>query len=936
MKRFIAFLCTCSLLMNIAVFQAAASDGYEVVITNAEVFEDVIQVTYNTNYLSTSCNMIVAAYSGNCMTAISMQTIPQEKYTSGETVHFTLTGSEDADYFNVFCFNSDNNEPFAESKTIQQNAKFDSLKSYLTQRSSENLQYYDHTLADGVLTITYNQSFSNDWFTDSISVFTGLEDVITRADIACYGVDNEVLTEVSVTNSVREIEERVPYARFCITNKENASDKFEVIVKQVDDTTLIYGNPPKAMCDAEYSYQLSGGDLSGGNIFEFTELPKGLNLYWNGLIYGTPTESGVCEFTASIGASSRRLRIIIMPNISFTQPLTAENTHDGFSFSVPESEVKDGRSLSVQSLIPTDDSVLQCASVDVTDGSGAVTQIEGIVMTMHFDPSVVGDKELKAAYFDETTESWKTQNADIDYNNGIATIHSDHLSIWGLIFGSDASIYRGMGSYGSVKVKYNSDNDCNIGSKVYTQKQMAEIVATTFATTIYPQFRSLFRTSVLSDSQSITISIMRNDPDSPDGYSNGSSIYLNGSNYESWGEVYNTLYHEYFHIIQAKYIGTWRMSRSSELWFTEGAADIFAAAYTAATFPNEKGSFVNRTGKKIPPSWFDDITNHNGSIEYASSYFAGFVASEHNINQKEPVYKMKGGKITLVPPEPGESPGASIAWGLKIIYDSMKNESKGITEILAASSLLRFVKFYISDYPLSYPQSQGYVCPFEINDISRWLLVNNTDYDGNYIPDTRSNISQRRPGVKVFNLSCLAEDTTSPLYVTVSASDSLKSFSYFVLNAYERTDNVYRYNISNSSLSISERFFRPLSVSTELLNNYIIVARMDGAGYFSGGADSYNITLGNMGGMTGNNIELQFTETPLEFEEGVSVSFTASYIPTTDTANLDASYAFTPNIDIGKGTTGTVLSGNKAFEIYADGIRVGRVFKNYSYTIVGQ
>ena len=403
MKRFIAFLCTCSLLMNIAVFQAAASDGYEVVITNAEVFEDVIQVTYNTNYLSTSCNMIVAAYSGNCMTAISMQTIPQEKYTSGETVHFTLTGSEDADYFNVFCFNSDNNEPFAESKTIQQNAKFDSLKSYLTQRSSENLQYYDHTLADGVLTITYNQSFSNDWFTDSISVFTGLEDVITRADIACYGVDNEVLTEVSVTNSVREIEERVPYARFCITNKENASDKFEVIVKQVDDTTLIYGNPPKAMCDAEYSYQLSGGDLSGGNIFEFTELPKGLNLYWNGLIYGTPTESGVCEFTASIGASSRRLRIIIMPNISFTQPLTAENTHDGFSFSVPESEVKDGRSLSVQSLIPTDDSVLQCASVDVTDGSGAVTQIEGIVMTMHFDPSVVGDKELKAAYFDETT-----------------------------------------------------------------------------------------------------------------------------------------------------------------------------------------------------------------------------------------------------------------------------------------------------------------------------------------------------------------------------------------------------------------------------------------------------------------------------------------------------------------------------------------------------
>ena len=120
---------------------------------------------------------------------------------------------------------------------------------------------------------------------------------------------------------------------------------------------------------------------------------------------------------------------------------------------------------------------------------------------------------------------------------------------------------------------------------------MANIVVTTFATTIYPQFRSLFRNTVLSDSQNITINIMRNDPDSPDGYSNGSSIYLNGSNYESWGEVYNTLYHEYFHIVQAKYIGTRKMARSSELWFTEGAADIFAAVYTADTFPNEKGSF---------------------------------------------------------------------------------------------------------------------------------------------------------------------------------------------------------------------------------------------------------------------------------------------------------------------------------------------------------
>jgi hypothetical protein len=210
------------------------------------------------------------------------------------------------------------------------------------------------------------------------------------------------------------------------------------------------------------------------------------------------------------------------------------------------------------------------------------------------------------------------------------------------------------------------------------------------------------------------------------------------------------------------------------------------------------------------------------------------------------------------------------------------------------------------------------------------MLVNNTDYDGNYIPDTRSNISQSKPGVKVFNLSCLAEDTNAPLYVTVSASDSLKSFSYFVLNATELTDNGYIYNIaSNNSLSTSERFFRPTLVDTELLNNYIIVARMD-----SGGADSYNITLGNMGGMTGNNIALQFTETPLEYGEGVSVSCTASYITTTATANFDASHSYTFNI--GEGTMGTVLSGTRLFEIYADGIHVGSVSKKYSYTIVGQ
>jgi hypothetical protein len=239
------------------------------------------------------------------------------------------------------------------------------------------------------------------------------------------------------------------------------------------------------MCGTRIPYRLSGG------IFNIAELPKGLSISWDGLIYGTPTESGVCEFTASSGESSRRLRIIILPNISFAQPLAAENTHDGFSLSVPDSEVISGRSLSVQSVMPTDDAVLQCVSVDVTDGSGAVTQIESIVMTMLFDPSVIGDKGLEAAYFDEATGSWKTQNADIDYNNGIATIYTDHLSLWGLIFGSDASIYRGMGSYGSVRVKYNSDNDCNIGSKVYTQKQMAEIVVTAFANPIYPKFRTV-------------------------------------------------------------------------------------------------------------------------------------------------------------------------------------------------------------------------------------------------------------------------------------------------------------------------------------------------------------------------------------------------------------------------------------------------------------
>jgi hypothetical protein len=913
------------MFINMEAFPAVTAAQYEVDITDVVIVQDVIQVTYNTDYIFTPCNIIAAAYSVNRMMAVSVQTLPQGKYTSGELLHFTLPGSEEADYFKVLCLEVDSMMPAAEAKTIQ-NAPTDSLKSYLTQRSSEFLKYYQHTLADGVLTLTFNDIFN--WVTDSISVITGLEDVINRADVACYGVDNEPLTEVSVTNSVREIEDRVPYARFCITNKENVNDKFEVIVRQVDDTTMIYGNPPKAMCDTPYSYRLSGGYLYSA------ELTKGLSLSWDGIIYGTPTESGVCEFTVSTGGSSRRLRIIILPNLSFIKPLAAENTHDGFSLSVPEGEVISGRSLSVQSVMPTDEAVLQCASVDVTDESGAVTQIEGIVMTMHFDPSVVGDKGLEAAYFDGTTGSWKTQNADIDYYNGIATIYTDHLSLWGLIFGSDASIYRGLGSAGSVRVNYNSDNDCIIGSKVYTQKQMANIVMTTFATTIYPQFRSLFRNTVLSDSQNITINIMRNDPDSPDGYSNGSSIYLNGSNYESWGEVYNTLYHEYFHIVQAKYIGIWKMSRSSELWFTEGAADIFAAVYTADTFPNEKGSFVNREGKKIPPSWFDDITNHNGSIEYASSYFAGFVASEHSYGKK-PVYKMKSGKICLAPPEPGESIAASIPLGLKIIYDLMKKESRGITEILTASSLLRFVKFYISDYPLSYPKSQGYVCPFEINDISRWMLVNNTDYDGNYIPDVRSNVSHTRPSVKVFNLSCLAEDTTSPLYVTVSASDSLKSFSYFVLNATELTDNGYIYNtVSNIDLSPSERFFRPVSVYTELLNNYIIVARMDGVGYFGGGASSYNITLGSMGGMTGNNIELQFTETPLEYEGGVSVSCTATYIPTAATANFDASYSYT--FDIGKGTMGTVLSGTRLFEIYTDGIHVGSVSKKYLYTIVGQ
>ena len=926
MKRFITFFCVCALFMNIVICPASASYKYEVEITDVGVFEDVIQVTYDASYLSDSSNMIAAAYSGNRLTAISMQTIPQGKYANGEILNFNLIGSEEADYFKVFCLAYDSIKPMA-AAVIVQNSQAASIQSYLTQHSSDYLKYEQHTLVNGVLTLTFCQDFSYEWFTDSISVITGIEDIAMQVNIACYDIDNKPLTQVSVRNSVREIEERVPYARFCITNKENASDKFEIILKQVDDTTLIYGTPPKAMCGEDYSYQLSGGD--DGSIYS-GEPSNGLSLSWDGLIYGTPTESGICEFIVSCGQSSRRLRIIILSDISFTQPLATENTHDGFSLSVPESEVVSGRTLSVQSVTPTDDDVLQCANVDVTDGSGEVTQMEGIVMAMHFDPSAVGDKAIAAAYFDEATGSWKVQNADIDYSNGIATITTDHLSLWGLIFGSDMTMYQSMGSAGSVKVHYNSDNDCNIGSKVYTQRQMAEIVLKTFAKTMYPQFKSMFR-SVLSNSQNINITIMRNDPDGPDGYSNGSCIYLNGSNYESWGQLYNTLYHEYFHIVQAKYIGTRKMARSSELWFTEGAADIFAAAYTAETFPNEKTSFVNLTGKKLPANWFDDITAHNGVIEYASSYFAGFAACEYSYGNK-PVYKMKNGKVCLAPPAPNASICFSIGGGLANIYSNMKKQSKGITEELDASSLLRFMRYYISDYPLSYPESQGYVRPFDLDAITKWMLVAGNDYDENYISDTRSNVNQSNPGVKVFKLSSIAEDTTAPMYVTLSSSDSLKSFETFLLRADELMDNGYRHTLEIPSLGTSERFFRPSIISTELSSNYLLVARMDSAGYFSGGTDSYNIVLGNMGGMTANNIVLQFTETPLDGEEGVSVSCTASYMSTTATANLGASGSTT--FFVGSGTAGTVLSGTAWLEIDADGYTVGRAWKKYSYTIV--
>jgi hypothetical protein len=380
MKRFITLLCVCAMFINIAACLAVTAAQYEVQITNVEAFDDVIQVTYNANYISTSCNMIVAAYGGNCMTAISVQTIPQGKYASGELLHFTLTGGEEADCFKVICLEDGSIRPVAESKTIEK-PQIVTLREYLSQHSEEYLQYYTHTLSENILTIPFGESFY--YISDSISVITGLEDVISRASIACYDAANVPLSGVSITNAVREIEEIVPYARFVITDKQDASDRFEVIVRQANDSIMIYGTPPKATLGQEYSYQLTNSS-NEPILPNFGELTKGLWLSWDGRIYGTPTESGVCEFTVTYGQSSRRLRIIIMSEISFTQPLATENSCDGFSLSVPESEAVSGRTLSVQSATPTDDSVLQCANVDVMDGNVAQITAYGIVFRNNF------------------------------------------------------------------------------------------------------------------------------------------------------------------------------------------------------------------------------------------------------------------------------------------------------------------------------------------------------------------------------------------------------------------------------------------------------------------------------------------------------------------------------------------------------------------------
>lgn len=396
MKRFITFLCVCTLFMNIATYPVSASYGYEVEITDVSVFGDVIQVTYDASYLSDSSNVFAAAYSGTRLKAISMQTILEGESANGEILNFTLTGGEEAEYFKVFCLACHSIKTMAAAETVQ-NSKAASIQSYLTQRSSEYLEAYPHTLSENVLTIPFGESFN--YISDSISVITGIEDIVPRVDIACYDIDNAPLTQASVINSVREIEEIVPYVRFVITDKVNSSDRFEVVVKQADDSVMIYGTPPKATLGEEYSYQLNIGDDYDyvSNFYELTEGTeglKGLAVKWDGRIYGTPTESGACEFTVVSGPSNRRLRIIIMSEISFTQPLATENTCDGFSLSVPEDEAVSGRTLSVQSATPPDDSVLQCANVDITDGDGAVTQIDGMVMTMSFDPAAVRDREI--------------------------------------------------------------------------------------------------------------------------------------------------------------------------------------------------------------------------------------------------------------------------------------------------------------------------------------------------------------------------------------------------------------------------------------------------------------------------------------------------------------------------------------------------------------
>ncbi|MGE5396770.1 MAG: CARDB domain-containing protein [Chitinophagales bacterium] len=418
----------------------------------------------------------------------------------------------------------------------------------------------------------------------------------------------------------------------------NVSGSINIWVSYVSDFAISGDNLPEGRANVLYNHQITTTGANGSVTFELQgDLPAGLSISNDGLIYGTPTNTlgETKTFTVkardSVGYEANRdFTLSILPNVSFTGEISYNDQtiieNNGFKIMVPAGalgEVTENQTLTVDTVtdgkphyIVKEDIIpfKEIGTYGVTIGSihefSQPLTIEFPFDTARVDSDLSLNKAVQISYFDTGFDQWVLVDHAIDLVNNKVTFQTNHLTAWRIEY-----IIRGYSTLESdhFSILYDTGAPAGIvGSTQYTQVELAAMAGTCLEQAYASYLAAGFKlptgktTVILQQAldQSETSTILGN-------------ICLSGSNYDDENNLKHECYHELMHVIEREYFGV--PYYLDNRWLMEAMADAGAGIHVSQS--GQMGG-----GHGVPRTWFDDsITTADGKHEYKTSFFITYL-----------------------------------------------------------------------------------------------------------------------------------------------------------------------------------------------------------------------------------------------------------------------------------------------------------------------